>query len=44
MKISDNLVFAGGCALNSLANKKFLKKIFLRIFLFLMLHQMEVVQ
>ena len=25
-KISKNLVYAGGCALNSLANKKFLKR------------------
>ena len=34
MKISDNLVFAGGCALNSLANKKiFEKNIFKNIFI-----------
>ena len=28
MNISENLVYAGGCALNSLANKKLSGKIF----------------
>ena len=40
MNISKNLVYAGGCALNSLANKKIYDSKFLKISLFHMHQEM----
>ena len=44
MNISDNLVYAGGCALNSLANKTLNDHGFLKKYLYHMLQAMEVGQ